>query len=233
MSLVKDIFSKIDSGQAQMKPKWYFVLQKIFLGLGILFSILLALYVSSFILFSLRQAGLFLIPGFGLGGLRFFVWSLPWILIMCLIVFIVMSEWLVKKYSFAYRQPLIVSIGLIICLLLLGNILVSNLGLHNNFNQLAGRGRLPVAGPMYKYYGEPKNIHLGQLTRNIPGGFEMENRRHEDLLVLVTANTLFPTGRDIPIGARVAVFGLRDKDTIEAFGVKKILPNMRFAPPEW
>src|SRR5262245_42216017 len=104
------VLDAIKAGQVHMKPRWHFVLRGILL---VLESILLALslrYLASFIMFIVYRSGVWFTPGFGFRGLRVFLLSIPWLLILVSVAFLVLLELLVKRYAFAYKKPLAYSV---------------------------------------------------------------------------------------------------------------------------
>ena len=122
-TLQETLLAKIKEGQMVMRPRWHFVLKAVLGILGMIILAMAALYLISFILFALREAGLLFIPGFGFHGVGVFLFSLPWILILVSLIFIFLLELLVKRYAFGYRKPLLYSLFGVLGLVVLGSIL--------------------------------------------------------------------------------------------------------------
>jgi len=90
----KEIIDKIKKEDIKMKPKWQFILRSFsVIGLAIIFFVV-ALYLSSFILFSFRPFPLF-----------------PLILLM---ISIALFEYLLKEFKIVYRKPVIYTLFFII-----------------------------------------------------------------------------------------------------------------------
>ncbi|MEA3344458.1 MAG: hypothetical protein U9Q16_02140, partial [Patescibacteria group bacterium] len=123
-SMSKEITDKIKVNEIKMRPKIYFILKSILIVLIILFFAFFALYLISFIVFSLKATGVWFLPKFGFGGIFIFFKSLPWLLILIAAILIIILELFVKRFSFAYRKPLIYSISGIIILNLLGSFVI-------------------------------------------------------------------------------------------------------------
>ena len=139
--LIKDkVLAKIESGEAYMKPRWHFILKTVLWLSGTVIVALLLIFVASLTLFSLRQTGVLFIPAFGFRGIGAFLLSLPWILIVFAVVFIIVLEILVKRYTFAYRRPLLYSILGILFFVIIGSILISITHFHQGLYRSVREG---------------------------------------------------------------------------------------------
>lgn len=222
---IKDkVLAAITSGQVKMLPRWHYVLKAILAISGAIMLSLALLFLASFIIFYLRQSGVWFAPGFGLRGIGVFLTSLPWLLILVAVVFVVVLEVLVKHYAFAYRQPLLYSALGIVLLVTLGGIAVAKTSFHGEFLRQAREHRLPFGEPLYREFGVKgaRNVHPGNISELTENGFILSTRHDEDLTITVTPQTRFPIGYDLAEGDLVVVMGEREGDTVEAFGVRKI-----------
>lgn len=222
---IKDkVLAAISSGQIKMHPRWHYVLKGALAILGVVMLMLGLLFLISFIMFYLHHTGAWFAPSFGFRGAQIFLTSLPWVLILTTVVFLILLEVLVKRYAFAYRQPLLYSALALIALVTLGGVAVAQTPLHSGFLRQAREHRLPFGEQLYKEFGMkgPRNIHPGTVRELIDSGFILGTRREENLTIRVTPQTRFPEGYDISEGDLVLVVGEREGDTVEAFGVKKI-----------
>jgi hypothetical protein len=218
------ILEKIKTGQTKMKPKWHFILKTGLLILGLVIAVLTLLYLASFVLFILRQTGAWFLPTFGLHGIFVFLISLPWLLILIGIIFVVLLELLVRRYSFGWRKPLLYPLIAIIFFVTASSLIVSRTTLHQSLFLRARTNQLPIAGQLYRNFGIPqnRNAHIGLIAEMINEGFRMETPRGEILKVIVTSETSFPAGTDFQKNDRVMVLGQRDDHTIEASGIRRI-----------
>lgn len=245
LSPIKEkILSAIETGKVKMRPRWHFVLQTILIIVGIALILFALLFLISFIIFSLRHSGVWFAPAFGSRGLGVFLTSLPWILIVLTVLFVIILEILVKKYSFAYRQPLLYSALGLILIVTIGGIAVAQTPLHGGLMRQTIENHVPLAEPFYRGGGMigPERIQAGSIKELTDDGFILNSRRGEDLRVIITPETQFPAGYDLVEGDFIVVLGERDDDTIEALGVKEIeaMPGefiplnpypQRFRPP--
>lgn len=220
----KRVLEAIRAGQVKMRPKWHFILKAILAALGGALLLIAVLYLTSFILFISRQTGVLFMPIFGVKGWHVFFASLPWLLIVLLLVFILVLEILVKRYSFAYRRPLLYSAVGIVLFTIAGGYIIAATSLHGRLFKSAERGELPFAGRFYREYGlrQVQNVHLGTISEITDNGFLIKGRRNDALRIIISAQTRFPLGTDFVKDDTVVVFGERDGETVRALGVRKI-----------
>lgn len=222
---IKDkVLETIRNGEVKMHSRRHFILKTGLLITGCVLLFFSLLYLVSFIVFVTRQNGVWFVPIFGFRGLRSSFVSLPWFLILISILFIFILEFLVKRYSFAYKKPLLYSAGAIILFAVIGGGIVARTSFHRNLFQKAREDRLPITGPLYRQFSMPhsKDISQGTIEAITENGFVIMTPRGEKLNVAVTPETRLPYGFDFAEGNFVVVFGRREDGTIHALGVRKI-----------
>ena len=226
------VLEKIKSGKIKMRPKIYFILKAILVGLGAAVIAIFILYLISFIVFALRISGIWFAPGFGFYGVKIFLVSLPWLLILIAIILILILEILVEHFSFAYRLPILYSVLGIITLVLLGSFALSQIKIHPYLFQKAQEKNLPVAGKFYRDFGAGKfrNAHRGVVSEITEKGFKIETPGNEILNIIITPETRFPFGKDIKENDSVMILGERDNGAVRAFGVRKVDDNLNNFP---
>ncbi|MEW6617557.1 MAG: hypothetical protein AB1333_04040 [Patescibacteria group bacterium] len=229
-SIKNSVLEKIKSGQAAMKPKWHFVLKAVLIGIGFVIFILLTLFVMSLIIFVLHDNGVWFVPAFGMRGIGRFIVSIPWLLVLACIAFVVVLEILVRKYSFAYRRPFLYSIIGIIALVVVGGIGVSTTRMHDNFSRLAMERRLPFAGPIYQGFRtqRPADVYPGTVIEITGDGFFIRDKSNETFRVSVSRMTRFPFGSEIVVGDEIVVMGDLKDGVIYAFGIRTIGDKIPF-----
>lgn len=221
-----------------MRPKWHFILKAALALAGIAILILALLYLASFFLFVLRQTGLLFMPEFGWRGFGVFFVSLPWLIILAVIIFISLLEILVRKYSFAYSKPLVYSLIIIVAFVFIGGLVVSRTGLHQSIFCYAKRQKLPFDS-LYNGYGPQhfKEIHTGIISEITDSGFSLSSNRGETVRVVLSPETRLPAGAGFQAGDLMVVFGDRDDGLVKAFGARRaeeVLPeNIPLLHPCW
>ena len=218
------VMEKIKTDRETMRPKWHFVLISALFITGLSIGILILLFIASFIFFTLESGGSWFLPAFGLRGVRTFFSSLPWILILSGIILVILLEVLARRFSLVYRRPLLYFLLAVILLIAVSSLIISRTPLHKNFNSLAAERRLPLVGPLYRNFGphNSRNVHIGVINEIHDDGFLLDDCQGNMLLVIVTPETIFPSGIDFQKGNRVIVLGTENDHTIEALGVSAI-----------
>lgn len=235
-NLKEQILARISEEKTRMRPRWHFVLKSFLAVVGFLIVVTTLIYMISLGAFFLRQSGVLFAPQFGIRGVRIFFVSLPWFLIVFSLVFIVVLEILVRKYSFGYRRPLLYTLVAVLCIVIGGGVVVARTPFHGTMLMRAERHELPFGEAWYRGYGKPRlrEVHPGVISEMSAEGFRMVSPREEILTVIVTPQTRFPLGLDFSEGDAVVVMGERDfsTTTIRAFGVRIIDPSfIPQAPP--
>lgn len=223
-SIKEQIVEAIKDGRIKMRPKWHFILKTALIFTGIVMVILALLYLASFVIFILRQTGVWFLPTFGFRGIFVFLFSLPWLLILLGIFFVLILEFFVRRYSFAYKKPVLYSILVLFAFVFITSFIISRTAFHRNFFMAAREGSLPIAGQFYRGYGMPpgKSFHVGTITEITDDGFQIETPTSEILSIMVTSETSFPMGVDFQTSDRVVVLGDREDYVVKALGVRRI-----------
>lgn len=239
-SIRDSVLSAIEAGKVTMRPRWHFVLKATLIVIGIVLSIFASVYVVSFAIFSMHRSGAWFVPAFGSAGVREFIASLPWVLILLAVLFVIVLEVLVRQYSFAYRRPLFYSAFGVVVIATLGSVAFSQGGFHEEMFRRAQRGELPLGGQFYRKAGMHRMGHVttGSILTLGEGGFTIVDTGGETVTVKITPVTRLPYGMDFSAGDIVVIFGNRDDGTIEADGVREIeesydFPTMHppYSPP--
>ena len=220
----KKVLGKIKNDQIKMRPKTRFILKSILIILGIFLIFFFTLYLVSFILFALRASGVWHLSGFGFYGFRVSLILLPWLLILTAIVALIILEILVKHFSFVYHRPIFYSVLSVVILTLLGSFMIDKAQFHSCLFQKAQEERLPVMGKFYRDLGVEKNHNVcrGIILEITENGFQIETPRGKVLNVNITSETQFPDGEDFKKDNIIIVLGKRNKNEIQAVGIRKI-----------
>ena len=153
-TLRERVLAGIRSGEIEMHSRWYFIFLAALALFGSVIIFCAIIYLASFIIFMLHQTGVWFVPVFGSRGwLELFV-SLPWLLIGLCFLCIGALEVAVRRYAFAYHQPLLYSALGIIVIAALGTVIIIQTPLHGRLLRAAG--------------GRPGGLrlHFGQEERN-------------------------------------------------------------------
>lgn len=150
--IANSILAQIKKGKVSMRPRWQFVLQAALAGVGLAIVGVMLIYLLSFVIYIMREEGFIWMPLHGSRELLEFFRLLPWLLILSSIIFFGILELLVRKYSFAYKKPLIYSLLIILTLSLAASIFMSQIGVHERLERFARERNLPVFDPIYRHF---------------------------------------------------------------------------------
>ena len=233
-TLKDSILAAIDAGQVTMKPRWHFVAKAVLLVVGIVFTGLALLYLSSFIFFMLYQTGLWFVPDFGSRGLKDFLFDFPWLLVLLAGIMVVLLQILVKKYSFSYGRPLLYSVLAILLLVILGGFALSLTPVHRALFHQARNANLPLAGGFYMQYGMPglnSKVFQGQITDLASDGIIILTPRNEVLTVTATPDTILRSKAGFDVGDKILVVGDKNGSLIWAYGIREFDEDIEIEPP--
>lgn len=147
------IIDAIEEGRIKMRPKWHFVFKALLGVVGAIIAGLALLYVSSLLVFTLHAPTMGVHPmGPRPVGIFVFIRSLPWFLILSSIVFLALLEWLVKKYSFGYRKPLLYSLLGILGFTVLSSLALDAFRAHDRLYRFAEEREVPIMRPIYRHF---------------------------------------------------------------------------------
>lgn len=224
-SLREGVMDAIKKGNLRMRPRWHFVLLSALGAIGILILALALLYAASLSIFFLHDNGTWFAPRFGGRGWFDLLQSVPWLLVVFVVVFIGLLEVLVRRYAFVYRRPLMLSVVVILFLVLVGGFAIAQTPFHQQMEFYARHNDLPP--PLALAYGAPfrmpppPDILHGTILSITPSMIVVDDENGAGTTtVLIDSNTKLPDGDDFGVGEEVVVIG--DKvatGTMRAFGV--------------
>ncbi len=227
------VMDKIRSGSAAVRPRWHFVLLSGLVLVGSLAAFLALIFLASFVFFTLDRSGAWFLPSFGARGLWTLLSAVPWLIIIAVLAFIAGLEFMALRFRFVYRRPLLYSLAGVLVLAIMGALLIGLTPLHDTFNAMALRSRLPFVGGLYRSFGpqHTRSVHIGTITAVTSDGFTLSDRQGNSFSVVVGPKTVFPSGVDFVQNDRVIVLGpLTATSTIEAMGVSSISASAQRSP---
>lgn len=224
-SIPDKVLERIKSGQVKMRPRWQFVLRAVLIVVGIVIVLLALLFLASFTLFAMRENGLLFAPLFGFRGWFSFLRSLPWVLVLLAILFVLVLEVLVRRYSFAYRRPLVYTVLGILVVVTLGGVLIFHTPLHDSIFDAARRHRegVPFVGDFYRGFGFERfgDIHRGVITTTTDSGFVIARPGGQTTNIVISSSTKLPLG-SLGEGMVVIVFGEEGTTSVQAEAVQVV-----------
>ena len=227
-SLKQGVMDAIKKRRVQMRPRWHFILLSSLAALGVFIVILTLLYIVSLSVFLLRDDGAWFAASFGGRGWFSLLHSVPWLLVLFVVIFICLLEVLVRRYRFIYRKPLLLSVAATLVVILVGGLAIAGTPFHHRMNFYAQHQQLPP--PLSFIYGAPfrmpppPDVYHGVILATTSSGFVIDDQNGAGTTtVVVTPKTRLPNGEDFSVGTEVVVVGdTVATDTVQAFGILDI-----------
>lgn len=228
-----EIMEKIKNGEVNMKSRSYFIARAVLFGGGLFLLLAVGVLTVSFLIFSLRASGVWWLPGFGGRGWIDFLIYFPWIIAAFAIAFIFLLEWYVKRYAFAYRQPLLYSVVIVVLLLIAGGWIVHETPLHSWLYGYAQQGRLPFIGTIYRgrFMAPAMDEYIGTITSGQGDSYRLSARNNQLYMVKINPHTRMD--EPVSVGSDYVVMGDASGTEITAFGIRKLntANQFPFRPP--
>ncbi len=226
-SLRGSVMEAIQKGRVRMRPRWHFVLLSALAALGAFIVFLTLLYVVSLAFFFLRESGAYFATSFGMRGWFVLLRSVPWLLMLFLVLFIGVLELLVRRFAFVYRRPLLFSVAGIVFLIFVGGFAVAQTHFHRRMFFFARHGQLLPLGMMYDRTFRPSregDVYFGAIGNFVKGGFVVVDQNGAGTTtIVVTPATRLPYGADFEIGDTVVIVGDEvATGTVRAFGIREV-----------
>lgn len=153
--MVDDIRAKvlkaIETGKVTRRSSLYFFGRVAVTFLATAFILIIALYLVSLAVF-VSAHEMVSPPPRGFGRIVDSLISLPWFIIFLILVLVGVLEWLNREFSFLYQRPVIYTFFLGVAMVVsLGSLMVQS-EMHERAFKLSKERKLPVMGPVYRYY---------------------------------------------------------------------------------
>jgi hypothetical protein len=235
LDAINSILEKIKKNELTMRPRTYFTLKLVALVLLVVAICIVSIFLSSFILFTLRASGHASLIGFGLSGWEVFLILFPWKLFLFDIILIILLEWLLRSFRFGYKVPALYLLFGVVVLMTITGIIVDHLRLHDDLMRLAGQHRIPSQfGKIYDQARRPPPPPYGWgILRATVTAINPDNTIQVDfddprkatttsLTVLIQSQSFLNM---LSIGDKVFIGGKIVNDHIEAQNLRIALPH--------
>jgi len=230
--LKKQILQQIDAGKTVMKPRWHFMLKGLAVFLGIILLACFMLFLTSFVMFVVQQTGTSYAPALGVSGTFIFFRSLPWVIILLALLLFIVLEHLVKRYSFAYRKPIIVLVVVLVLFTVFGSALISKTTMHQRISSFSEQRGVPGFKQFYGVAQKmPKDFHAGVITKLMGADtFLLKKQKNGEVVrVVFSERTKMKDKSVVAEGVRVIVIGENINGEVQAKGVRGIPKPMQAA----
>jgi hypothetical protein len=228
MNNLKDkILGEIKAGRVAMTPRTYFTLKLTAFVATAIAVIVVSIFIFNFIFFSIRINEHDALLGFGPQGLYAFLRFFPWHLLAIDIGLIILLQWVVRHFRFAYKIPVLY---LLAALILAAFALGFALDRGTPFNDRLHEGREHLPRPVRGFYEgarRPPSKGSGVCRCTIiaieGSTLIVEDTRSATatMTILLPSDDRHATTSGLEIGDVVFIAGQEEGGIIRAFGVRR------------
>lgn len=228
-NLKTKLLETVKNNDIRMIPKWRFMFFSSLLISGILLMFCVLIFVMSLIFFVLSRYGFM---DLGLLGFLHTVQALnaiPFALLLCALLLLVIIEATSYKYSISFRQPLAVTLLIILSGALVISYIISRTSGHLYVRDYIRSNNFDVLSRAYERPASPTRIHgmdviRGEVIRTSKDPRSVTVRLFDGSAIVASATTtndrtavlVLPT-----IGDDVVIFGTFMNDHFEAIHIRK------------
>ena len=223
----KKVLDKILARQLTMRPRFYFTLKTFLLAAVALLTLVISVSIGSFILFSIRTSYETSLLGFGPSGLRIFLSLFPWPLLVLDVACIFVLQWMLRRFRFGYRSPLLYLLFAIIIVAVAMTSFVEGDRVSDTVLRGAHNIRLPIIGDFYDRGRRPPPFESGACpctvlaidgsTLTMQERIPNEPPREVTVILPDTQAT-----SSIHVGDHLFIVGTSENGILRAFGINKI-----------
>ncbi|MFC1710165.1 hypothetical protein ACFL0F_00700 [Patescibacteria group bacterium] len=210
------VMKDIKADKVKMKPKVYFILGSVILGVSLAFLILFTSFFIHLLMYRVRVNTPQAFLGFGRMGLTPFLLNFPWIQLGLVAGGLIIGLYLLKRYDFSYKRNIWVITLVVVTLLVSLTYLIDNFGLERKFV-----GVKPM-GPLYKANSIGKNWVVGEVTQSSGDRVVIKVNGSKEIEVLWDGSTHMMFNELIEVGDELKVVGEWDGETFIAKGIARV-----------
>lgn len=205
---------QIENGTLSMRSTASVWAEKLGVGSGLILLMLILIFLTGSILYWGSINNELLYPKYGGFGIRSYLVSFPYLLVILFVLIFILGSFLLRKYDFSYKQPFIFILSVVLgTVLLLGWATLFAPGGKQFYRQQGKR--------MYMRRQHNATVVIGRIQKITTNSFFVQEYDNTVIHVIITPATHFPFG--VPqLGSDVRVVGVWNSNSLEAVGVKII-----------
>jgi len=227
------VLAKIGRGDVHKRSHAYFVMQVVVVAVLLACALALSVFVLSFAIFSVHESGEQFLLGFGQRGVLTFFALFPWASAVADIALFVLVEWLIRRFKFGYRIPILRALLGILVFAAIGGIMVNLTPLHATLLRMAEQNELPVLGEWYESIHASHSdygVFRGTINSIQEGRFVISHDDNDHDADDGTWTVIPPAGFDmatVATGERIYVAGTPvQPGIIQAYGIQQLSGDM-------
>jgi hypothetical protein len=190
-NIKQKILQEIMEDKVKMKPKYLFWFQTIVLLFSILFTLILSVYIFSFIAFLFVDQGLLLAPRFGMRGILETLSAFPLLLTLLGIFGIYITLKLAKYFEFVYKRKVVNTFLSVLVFIIISQIIFIFSGAQEYIKREAFKRQIPLVPQMFQDMRDRKNpqIIVGKVIATSTESITIINRRGHILEIPIATIT--------------------------------------------
>ena len=221
------VLAKISRGELRKRPRFYFAAQIALIAVLFILAMAFAMFVASFVLFSVHESGEQFLLGFGSRGALTFLALFPWLALVVDVALFAVIGWLARSFKFGYRIPVIRAFFAILALALVSGVLINFTPLHPALLDRADHDNLPVLGEWYETVHashRDQGVFRGTVNSIRGDAFVISHDDNDHDADDGTWTVIAPPGfsmATLAVGENVFIAGTAGQGTIRAYGVQQ------------
>jgi preprotein translocase subunit SecG len=229
-NLKERILADISSRNTRVYPRIYFVLRTVLVAIVAILVLVVSIFIFNYVFFSLRVSGQEDLLNFGARGFSSFLEHFPWLLLALDLILTLLLEWLLRRFRFGYRSPILyLLLGIFAVTISAGYLMDRATRVDDALLYQADRNSL--VGPFNEIYENIRGSHLVdegvcecqiiKIDGNVLTARDINSTSDLPLTVVLPANYTLPSS--VQAGSVVFVAGmLRPSNTVQAFGLSTL-----------
>lgn len=213
-NLADQVMGQIKRRNIKMRPGIYFIIQSLLLKSILGLVILLTIFLVNLTIFKFRVYLPFEFLKFGLLGIKAFLGSIPWIILINTVFLITIAIYLFKQFDISYKRGFSTYALGMMFVLIFGGMLVDQTGINDNFKK---QGILPLL-----YFGQYTSDYwaMGEIT-----GIDKNNNTftiitpvNEQIIISRDQETIIPK-ESFQINQYIKAVGKKQGNIFKASGI--------------
>ncbi len=217
LNIADSVMKEIDAGHVKMRPKIYFVLGMLALGIGLTSTMLLGVWFVGLTSYHFRHHDPLSFVAFGQHGWIAFLRTFPFIPLLLALAAIGIGIWLIRKYEVSYKHSFLgIAVAAVVAVVVTGYVI----------DELGVNERLATMPPMRMWYAD-KSVGEEWLICEVKQVFPedkqliCETPNNDVVKVQWDDTTFLPFGADFKEEDVIRSVGVWEDDVFKASGIKK------------
>lgn len=211
--LSKKVMKTIRTQKVKMKPRLWFALSSLLLGIGLAISLVLAVFFVNLVLFKIQTQGPLAFLLLGRLGIKGFLANFPWLPIILAFSGVAGGLFLLKRYDFSYKKSFWGIALLVMAFILTLGFLVDRIGANKKIAEFV------VLRRAYRQEFSGQDWVVGEIVAVNQEEILLETPLRKEVRVIRGEDTLVPTDSDLSVGQRIRVVGEWQNGDFKAKGI--------------